>query len=209
MRRNLFLSGFAALAFWLVSSVALAAPELFVVKDGEWFRQSGGQLTDPPVPNGNQETAAGRIFWLFADPEASDEAKGAEGGLYFYAEKTKKYSYLPFGAVNVNGVHFSPDGTMFIVESVGEGETNNITLELFSLADLVSHFKTQKAAMPPHWADAVRFVYSRFEPGTSHGKPADYPDEWMSLAVYDAASGQETVLKEATETSDFSMMGVG
>lgn len=191
----------------LLTAAAFAASEPFVVKDGEWFRQSGSKLSDAPTPNGGQETGEGAIYWLFADPEFSDEAKGAKRGLYFYAQESKKYSYMPFGGdgVNVNAVHFSPNGEMFIVEGSGEEEMNDIGLELFSFADKKSLFKTGKAALEPQWIDAGRFVYSRFEPGTSRGRPDDYPDEWMSASMFDAISGEETVLKKATKTSDFSV----
>jgi hypothetical protein len=177
-----------------------------VVEDMQWYRRDGDKLSDAPTPNGGVLTDTGWIHWLFADPDASDEAKGAERGLYFYAEKSGKYSFMPFGGngANVNAVHFSPNGAMFIVEGAGEEEMNDIGLELFSFAEGKSLFKTAKAALSPVWIDAGRFVYSRFEPGTSRGRPDDYPDEWMSAAMFDAIAGEETVLKKATETSDFS-----
>lgn len=191
----------------LLTSTALAAPEPFVVKDKQWYRQDGGKLSDAPVPNGGVQTDAGVIYWLFADPDVSDEAKGAKPGLYFYADKSGKYSFTPFGGngMNVNAVHFSPDGAMFVVEGAGEEAMNDVALELFSFAEGKSLFKTAKAALPPEWIDAGRFVYSRFEPDTSRGRPDDYPDEWMSAAMFDAIAGEETVLKKATETSDFSV----
>jgi hypothetical protein len=195
-----------ALAF--CSAAAFAASEPFAVKDREWFRQDGGKLSDAPVPNGGEETQAGWMHWLFAAPETSGEAKGAERGIYFYSAQTKKYSFLPRESGGVNAVHFSPDAEMFIVESVAEGETNNITLELYAFAGMTSRFKTVKAAVPPHWIDAGRFAYSRFEPGTSRGRPVDYTNEWMSLAMYDSVAHEETVLKKATETSDFTLAGV-
>jgi hypothetical protein len=180
----------------------------FVVKDGEWYRQSGNKTSEPPVPNGSEETETGWVYWLYADPEISDEAKGAERGFYFYSEKQDKYSFLRSGGgANVNGVHFSPDGKTFIVESTAEQSINDISLELFAYEGLASLFKTTKAATPPLWLDAGRFVYSRFEPGTDRGRSADYYNEWMSLSLYDAASGEDTVIKEATETSDFLLAG--
>jgi len=199
----------APLVFTVTPAFAASGKASFVVKDSDWHVENEGKLSDAPTPNGSQETSSGWIYWLYADPGVSDEAKGAERGMYFYADKTKKYSFMPFGSANVNGVHFNGDGSMFIVESVPEGETQNITLELFTFADMASRFKTQKAAIPPQWVDAGRFAYSRFEPGTKRGKPADYPDEWMSLAMYDTVSKEESVLKAATDTSDFTLMGVG
>jgi hypothetical protein len=201
---------YAIAVLMVLSSSAFAAPEPFIVKDREWFRSSEGKTANAPTPNGGQETEAGWVYWLYADPDVSDEAKGAERGMYFYAEKSKKYSFMPFGGVgvSVNGVHFCPDGKMFVVESTSENIPNDIALELFDFADNTSLFKTPKAAGTPWWAGSGCFVFSRFEPGTNRGRPADYHNEWMSLAMYDMVSGKETVLKEATEKSDFILMGV-
>ncbi|MDR0354646.1 MAG: hypothetical protein LBJ64_02775 [Deltaproteobacteria bacterium] len=196
---------FALTAFAvLLTSAALAAQDLFVVKDMEWRRQDGNQLSDPPTPNGGVQTDAGMIFWLFADPNMSDEAKGADPGLYFYAENTGNYSFQPYSG-NVNAVHFSPDGAMYVVEGEGEQEMNDVGLELFSFAEGKSLFKTAKAASPPEWIDVARFVYSGFESDTTRGRPDDYPDEWMSAYLFDAIAGEETELKKATATSDFSV----
>jgi hypothetical protein len=211
-----FIYAIAVLAFVplifavVLSSPVFAASEPFIVKDRDWFRQSGGKLSDAPTPYGSQGTEAGWLYWLYAVPDTSDEAKGAERGMYFYDEKSKKYSFMSFGGVgvSVNGVHFSPDGKTFVVESTSENIPNDIALELFDFADKTSLFKTSKAAGTPWWMGTGRFVFSRFEPGTNRGRPADYHNEWMSLAMYDMVSGKETVLKEATEKSDFILMGV-
>jgi hypothetical protein len=197
--------GFFVFIILLMTESAFAAPEKvdFVVSDDEWHRQVNGKLLEAPTPNGNQATASGWIYWLYADPLVSKAAKGAERGLYFYSADTNNYSFLALESVNVNGIHFNDDGTMFVIESVKKGETYNITLELYTYADMVSHFKTLKAASALLWIDSRRFVFSKYEPGTSRGRPKDYPNEWMSVSIYDVVSGKETVLKNATETSNF------
>jgi hypothetical protein len=197
----------AALVSAIFPAAAAAAPgeNAFVVRDGEWRRESGGKLLDAPTPNGGISTDAGWVYWLYANPEMSDEAKGAERGLYFYSEKAKEYSFMPLEAENVNDVHFSPDGQMFIVEGPGEMEMNDISLELFAFADKSSRFKTAKAAQSPQWIDAGRFVFARNESKTPRDRPDDYPPEGISAVMFDAISGKETVLKAATETSDFSV----
>lgn len=180
-------------------------PNDFMIQSGEWRRQSGGKLLDAPTPNGGYATESGWVYWLYANPEMSDEAKGTERGLYFYSEKDKQYSFMPFEAENVNALHFSPDGAMFVVEGPGELEMNDVSLELFTLVDKTSRFKTVKAAMTPQWIDARRFLFTRNEPGQPRDRPDDYPSEGTSAVMFDAISGEETVLKAATATSDFSV----
>ena len=130
-------------------------------------------------------------------------------GILFYVENTKKYSFLPLKKGKVAEVHFSPDGAKFIVEGPAESGIDNIALDLYGFADLKSKFKTVKASIPPQWIDVERFCYSRFEPGTSRGRPKGHPNEWSSLVMYDALAGKETVLKAATKTSDYNFMGPG
>jgi hypothetical protein len=207
--RKLFFGGILVFALAFLSTVASAA-EPFVVKDGQWFRQSEGELTEAPTPNGGEPTDAGWIHWLFVDPDVSDEAKGAERGMYFYVEETEKYSFLPIDAgVNIDGVFLSPNGERFILQSPSKEfedyEIGYRTLEMYAFTDKKPVFRTEKAADAPFWIDAARFVYTRFEPGTSRGRSDDYPNEWMSASMFDTISGEETVLKKATKTSNFSV----
>lgn len=209
MKKVIFsLSALSLLAFAAALFAAEAAPTGFVVENGEWRAQKNGQLSDPPSPNGYAETEAGRCYWLFADPETADEAKGAPRGLYIYREKGSESSFLPL-AGPVNAVTFSSDGEMFIVEGPGEMEMNDVSLELFTTADSVSRFKTAKAAGSPHWIDVRRFVYTRNDPDQPRDRPDDYPLEGSSALLYDAVAWEETVLKKAGPTSDFSIGFLG
>ena len=208
MKRALLGLVCTVLVFAVVPAFAAQAEKVFVAKDQEWQMKIKDKLTDAPAPNGCQEIGGVWYYWLFVDPETQDESKGMKRGILFYVEKTKKYTFLPLEKGDVNAVHFSPDGAMFIVEGPGESEINNIALELYGFADLKSKLKTVKAAIPPQWVDAGRFVYSRFESGTSRGRPDGYPNEWVSLALYDTIAGEETVLKAATKTSDYNFMGI-
>lgn len=193
----------AVLAF-AVAPLAARAETTFVVKGGEWHAQRDGRFSDAPTPSGSEETNAGRVYWIFADPEMSDEAKGARRGLYFYSEKTKRYSFLPV-AGGVNAVSFGPDGEMFVVEGPGEMEMNDVSLELFTFADLASQFKTMKAAGSPYWIDVRRFVFTANEAGAPRARPDDYPPEGTSTVLYDAVAREEVVLIKATATADFSV----
>ena len=199
----------AALGILIFASASLAAKmgDIFSVEDMEWRAMVNGKPEEAPEPNGGQETENGWCFRLFVDPDTQDESEGLERGLFFYREQTGRYSFLPFEEESVNDVHFSPDGEMFIVEGAGEYAMYDFSLELFDFDGFKSQFKTMKAAFPPQWLDVRRFAFSRFEPGTSRGRPDDYPDEWMSIAMYDATAGEEVVLKAATQTEEFMMDG--
>ena len=182
------------------ASFAAKPEDVFVVKDMDWYTKAGEEA---PEPRGSIKTNNGRYYWLVINPDIQDESNGLELGILFYLEKTNQYSFLPLVDDSVCDVHFSPDGSMFIIEGAGEFAMYDIGIELFRFDGFTSIFKTIKAATPPQWVDVGCFVYSRYEPNTSRNRPDDYPDEWMSLAMYDTLAGEETVLKAATETSDF------
>ena len=208
MVKKVFLSGLFAVLLFVFATSAFAAQTkgLFVVKDGQWHRQDGGKLSEAPSPNGGEMTDAGWFHWLFADPEMSDEAKGAQRGLYFFSAKEGEYTFLPFKGEGINMISFSSDGKMFIVESSAEeNEMYNVALELFTFEDLKSHFKTEKATGSPYWIDIRRFVYAKSDADMPRDMPDDYPSEGTGVAMYDAVAWEETVLKAPTATSDFSV----
>ncbi len=195
----------ALLAVMMAGTWAHAAEKQkqFVVEDGEWIRRKGSEKLETPVPNGAQETEIGWIYWLFVNPDVDESLKGETRGVHFYSDSTKKFSFLPLEkGREINGIHFSPDGKRLIIESPGE----DITLTLYTFADLELHFEAKKVEMVPMWVDPARFIYSRYEPGTSRGVPDDYADEWISLVIYDVLSEKEAVLKAATKTSNFSLL---
>ena len=203
-------AAFVALVLLLATGAgsAFASSKVeFAVKDGDWVWKSSGKTREAPTPNGAQETEIGWTYWLYVNPKEQKEMRGEAKGLHFYSEHTKEYSFLPFDEdASINGVHFSPDGERFIVEFVEYGENSNIGLAEYTFADLAPHFATEHAAMPPLWVDRGRFVYSRYEPGTSRGLPEEYANEWVSLVLYDVFFEEETMLKEGTETSSFFLL---
>ncbi|MDR0814198.1 MAG: hypothetical protein LBN37_00435, partial [Bacteroidales bacterium] len=199
-----------ALAFF--STAALAAPAPFVVKDGTWYRQNNGKLSIALALNDGLATEAGWIYWLFADPDAAEQTKGMERGLYFYDGQAQKYLFLPIAAdIDINAVYVSPNGEKFFLESCGKAESNDTALEMYTFKDMKAAFRVGKVVSvvtSPQWIDAGRFIYSRFEPGTSRGLTDDSANEWISLAMYDAIADKEFVLKAATPTANFTFLAL-
>ncbi len=200
----------AALLIVLTSPLnvyAAPAQSKFVVEDGEWVWRKGGELLEIPSPHSSEETEQGAVYWLVMDSRNEESMKDEKNGVYFYSDFTKKYSFLPLDEEmdRIDGFSFSPDGERFIILRVG-GEHSN-SYSLYTFADLSSRFEF-RAEYGPVWVDSARFVYSRYEPGTSRGMPEDYADEWVSLVLYDVLAEEETILKAATKTSNFSFSEV-
>ena len=64
---------------------------------------------------------------------------------------------------------------------------------------------------PCAWLDPHRFVFTRDETGKgSRGKAVEQQEGWLSVALYDSALKELTVLREATETQDYIIrFGIG
>lgn len=187
----------------IVVPLASASGNTFLVRDRDWFWTRDGKEDEAPRPNGMQETEIGWIYWLFINPDSDEALKGERKGLHLYSDYTRRYSFLPLDDVDtVNCIHFSPDGNRFLIEAPAE----EILISLYTLADLKLHFSTRKGAATPLWADFARFVYSKYEPGTTRGAPEGYSDEWSSIYMYDVTTEEETLLKAATETCDYILL---
>jgi hypothetical protein len=205
---NFALALMASAAFFLAGmGTASAAPE-FKVSDESWARVDGDKMSEPPTPNGAQDTGRGWIFWLFADPEDSSEAAGAEKGMYFFELVTGRYSFLPYGEgiMSVNMVHFNPDGSRFIIESVLDGVGDAVNIEVFDFDTLTKLFATGEAALSPFWIDSDRFAYSGLEPGTDRGRGEDELNQWVSLFMRAVGAGETVTLKKATDTRNFLLL---
>jgi hypothetical protein len=205
----------AVLAFILMSvpmtalNCSAAGNVSYIVRDGEWLSQIDGKTAEAPTPNGSQLTESGWYYWLYAKA-GPPEDKETGLGLYFCADKTSEYSFVRFGGpgVNVNGVHFSQDGKMFIVESTSDSIENKVFLDVYNFNDKSLIFNSPTAAAAPIWIDSTRFLYSFFESGTKRGRPAPFFNERLSISIYDTSAGQESLLKKATATSDFHLAGL-
>lgn len=208
-KKMVVLCMFLAAAAWLPwpSGVAVADEGSFTVEEDNWVYRKGGRVLETPVPCGAQYTERGWIHWIVVNPAVDESLEGERPGIHLFEEMAGKYSFLSLEeGATVNSLHFSPDGERFIVMGEGEEGTMDIPLTLFTFDDLKAHFKTMKAAMPPLWVDIGRFAYSRFEGEIKREAPEDYPDQGVSLIMYDVFEEEETVLRGATETSSFYLL---
>jgi hypothetical protein len=185
----------------------------FVVKNGQWQRQSEGKDAGEPIEllpqhedgldiygdyflNGMAKTNGGTVFWLAVQPGNDvPEYKFGPTGIYFYSEETKKYYFLPTGedkdvGANIASVEFNVDGQFFI---------NNFAppLALFTFPELKCIVKIEDTSKA-FWVDDKRFVFS---------KPSNSELIMNSVYLFDTLSGEWTTLKEATKTSSF-LLGI-
>jgi len=179
----------------------------FAVKDGQWQIKGSGKTLEPRPRqengleivgdvflNGKAETKDGVFYWLAVQP--ANEGFGRTG-IYLYDEGNEFYDFVPTGEegsdseAEIFSVEFSPDGAWMIVNHDG-------TFEVYSgpvAREEVTAF--HNAATPAFWIDSMRFVYS-----ARLGKVGDAGLR-SSVLLVDARTMESTILKKATETSEF------
>ncbi len=193
-----------ALMAWTGASMSAAqAKNEFLVRGGEWVFLKDGVLQETPVPYASEKTGSGVIHWLLINPEQEESLKEEAPGVHFFCERTGEYSFLPLDNPDAtDGFLFSREGDRFIAVEVVDEHSRRWSL--YTFPDLSLQFEVKSGEYGPEWVGRSRFVYSRYESGTSRGMPEEYADEWTSLYVYDASSGEEIAVMRATDTTNYS-----
>lgn len=196
-----------ALAF--SAAGAFAAEESYILKEGRVYRVSAGKetLLEDEEP-GRNSTDKGLYSWILVDPELNEAMKGSESGIYFFlGEDGKLAGFMPLEAAGFSELQFSPDGEKFLV-SWGADAVQELSLYVFDGFVRKALFT---ALGPCAWLDPHRFVFTRDETGKgSRGKAVEQQEGWLSVALYDSALKELTVLREATETQDYIIrFGIG
>lgn len=181
----------------------------YVVDEGLLFMVDGDsrkQVDGAEVVE--EQTEAGRIYWLAADPDAGDDYekmyKGWKGGVYFFGDDGKFISFLETPDAPMSYVRFSPDGRRFVLDR-GTYVVRDYILYTF---DGLAPEKTFLGMGELKWIDSDRFAFAIID--EEKGPRAENADirGWLSVVVYDAAADLLTTAAEATETEDYTLYEV-
>lgn len=192
----------------LLSAVgAFAAEESYILKEGKVYRVEAGKETLlEGVHPMRSNTDKGLYSWIWVDPALSEKMRDSKVGIYFFlGEDEKPAGFMPLEAAAFSHLQFSPSGEKFLL-SWGAYAVQELSLYTF---DGFVKKKSFTVVGPWTWIDFHRFVFTQDDTSKgSRGKAVELQEGWLSVALYDSALEELTVLREATETQDFILSGV-
>ena len=200
--------GLAAFLFSVfLASGAFAAEESYILKGGKVYRVEAGKetLLEDEEP-GRTNTDKGLYSWIWVDPALSEKMRDSKVGIYFFlGEDEKPAGFLPLEDATCSDLEFSPDGEEFLL-SWGTDAVQELSLYVF---DGFVKKKSFLVVGPWTWIDSHRFVFTQDDTSKgSRGKAVEQLEGWLSVALYDSALEELSVIREATETQDFILTGV-
>jgi len=178
---------------------------VFSLKDGSIYR--GGVALDCYVNEVPSEIDGPIRYWSVLGPDVSDAVLENETGVWFFAQDGACLTFVPLESeYGYQDIVFSPDGGKFVL-ATGSGMRPDVFFEVYGegtekLAELIGVIG-QLA-----WVDPLRFVFTLIDEdmdddireGAFHGLAYDM---YLSVAMYDTAAMEMTVLKKATGTQNF------
>ena len=192
---------------FLFGSAAFADQETYTLEGDMIYRiDKGGERTllkeEQP---GRSATDSGVFSWILVDPELSDAMAGSESGIYFFDESGMFWDFLPLEGAAYCDVSFSPDGERFLIS---RGTDVSQTLFLYTFADMKRQVVLDIVA-PAVWMDFARFVFT-LDDGEKgrRGDALDQQKGWLSVMVYDTLMEEVFPVAEATETTDYMLLGI-
>ena len=186
---------------------AFAAQDSYILEDGKIFRvqSSGKRIAMEEEQPGYWNTDKGTYAWILVDPELSDEMKGSKSGIYFFDEGEKSLGFLPMDGAAYSYVTFSQDGELL---AIGNGTTVSQVLTIYEF----NGFK-KKASLRALgefcWIDPCRLLFTVDDLTKGpRSELLERHESWLSVAIYDTVMEEMFLVKEATETQDYILIGV-
>ncbi len=201
----LIMGSLIALASLSVS--ALAAEDSYALEGGKIFRveASGKKLALEEDQPGYWNTDKGMYAWILVDPELSEGMKGSKSGIYFFDEEEKPIGFLPMDGAAYSYVTFSQDGETL---AIGNGTTTSQVLTIYEFEGFKK--KTALRALGEFcWIDSNRLLLTMDDITKGpRSEVLEQQESWLSVAIYDTAMEELFMVKEATETQDYTLIGV-
>ncbi|MCR5346752.1 MAG: hypothetical protein K6E38_03165 [Fretibacterium sp.] len=205
MKRKMFM---ALLICVMTLTAAWADVGDYVLKDGKVYRVDGGKekLLEDEEPQ-RAGTEAGLFSWILVDSELSEEMKGSKPGIYFFlGDDEKPFGFLPFKNAAACMLEFSLSGEKLLV-SCGEEVKQDLSLYFIDLEKKSFEKKASfNSAGHCFWVDPHRFIFTSID--VEKGPRTKGGDDWQcSPALYDTEFEELTILKKATDTVDYIIIG--
>ena len=200
----------AVLVLFCFAADSFAAAEKYVLEEGEVFRvKSDGKrqkIEDVGITEaGLNGGAGGSIYWFSVDPNENEAMEGSESGIYFFDANGKPLFYMPYeDAGMVGSVLFSNDGKQIVLD-VGTWVVREFILFDFKNTKVKTSFTGMGELV---WLDDYRFAFAMVEPDAEPRQSATDFDGWTSIMVYDTAIKELTPIIKATETANYTIIGV-
>ncbi len=211
MNRKTILGTVLLLAVLFCVGAAWGAVGDYILKGNQVYRVDGGKETlledEEPVWKG---TDAGLLAWVLVDPEQTEEMKGSEGGIYFFqGEERKPAGFLPLKNAGTCALEPSPTGEKMLIS---RGSESKRQLELYD-ADLKNNRFVRKAEFVSagrfFWVDPLRFVFNSVDerkgPRVKNWQYRGNEGWRCSVVLYDTVEKSLTVLKQATDTRNYTV----
>ena len=213
MRKTLFFIAVAALLSIpsLHAGVAIAAggdADRYAVRDGALYVDGKAAKSDVTFNEINPArlTDTAVHFWAALDADGQGGWKAL-----FFSKDGKLVASLPFDSEYACIDVFPSPDTLKVLVAGGQptGPERDFTLyDLETATDEMSF--VGMIGRDPIWVDGLRFAFTLVE-ATDEDRP--FPESrgftfTFSVMFYDTLSSEETVLKKATKTQDFTLIGI-
>ena len=179
-----------------VSSASAADISAFELKGGRVFK--GGEEIECYVNEVPSEIEGPVRYWISLGWQ--NEVREDEYGAYFFTSEGACLTFVP--DESCQDVIFSPDGGRFVLVT-GSGFRPDMYFEVYGEGtEKTAEFSGIRGQL--EWIDPVRFVFTRIDDIREAGAFLNLSYGLrFSVAMYDTATGETTVLKEATDTQNF------
>ena len=201
----IFLAAFAillsALSICAAAEGELVDPSAFSLKDGRVYKgdvELGGPVDE--VPPGTKGPIR---YWSIIVPE--DEG---ETGVCFFSGDGAGVTFVPLdSSFSFQTVTFSPDGDCFVL-GTGSDVRPDVTFEVYNVGTGEKFAEFPGIRGDVQWIDPVRFVLTRID-DIRQGRYLNLGYGLrLSVVMYDVDAREATVLKEATDTQNYSLLSV-
>lgn len=205
------------LACVLCVGVARAAVGDYILKGEQVYRvDSGEERLCPDLEPEWVTTDAGVWVWVKMHPLNSftpELMRGSESGVYFF--RGKQGTPAGFAPVTSNIIHdpeFFPSGELVLVGCYEDVRARRDSLDLYRFDGKgftrIASFPALMAEKA-YWVDSQRVAFTMLDTHKGWRSSVQGSDvmRWLphSVALYDAARGQLTILKESTEARDYTI----
>ncbi|MDR1622940.1 MAG: hypothetical protein LBS00_11250 [Synergistaceae bacterium] len=180
-------------------------PGVFSLKDGRVFK--GDEELDCEVNDVPKEIEGPIRHWSVIGTGTSDVVKENETGVWFFASGGEFLAFAPLENENeCQDIVFSPDGASLVLVT-GSGMRPDMFFEVYGEGmEMIAGFSGIRGALA--WIDSARFVFTAIG-DIREGRFANLGYGLrFSVSMYDVPARQLIVLKEATETQNYSLWEV-
>lgn len=192
---------FARLAFAEDEEIDISA---YSIVDGE-VRKGGAAIGEGAMVREIPAGVEGPLrFWSAFSSDMSEAVAENETGVWFFSESGEALAFQPLESeYDALDMAMNPDGGKFILTAGSYGRPD-VTFGLYEFPDTDKKAEFSGVVGSAAWIDPVRFVFTRIDDARETEEGIFSMNALrLSVAMYDTAESESTVLKEATDTKNY------